>query len=162
MNENKITVGISDARLSKNAGDVLVTYSLGSCIGVTLYDPVARIGGMLHCMQPCSEDCRQSEEYSPFKFADTGLASLYEKVLSTGAVARRLQVKIAGGAKRLSTINETFNIGKRNYVAVRKALWKCALRVTAEEVGGTIPRTMYLNMENGAVMIGSQGTKRLL
>jgi chemotaxis protein CheD len=156
-----VTVDISDAKVSADPVDVLVTYSLGSCIGVSLYDPVAKIGGMLHCLLP-EFTGSANDSGNCFKFADTGVKRLLEKIISMGAVKRRLQVKIAGGAKRLKGVSDRFDIGKRNYLAVRKILWKNAMMIKAEDVGGTIPRTMYLDIADGGVMIRSQGKKNYL
>ena len=156
-----ITVDISDAKASADPADVLVTYSLGSCIGVSFYDPVAQIGGMLHCLLP-EFTGSEADADNPFKFADTGVKILLDKIISMGAVKRRLQVKIAGGAKRLKSISDRFDIGKRNYLAVRKILWKNAIMIKAQDVGGTIPRTMYLNIADGEVMIRSQGKKNYM
>ncbi len=76
-----------------------------------------------------------------------------------GAAKRRIQVKIAGGAKRLLTGTDTFNIGKHNYLAIRKGLWKSGLFIKAEDVGGSCPRTMYMYLADGSVMIRSGGNK---
>ena len=160
MSKTKIIVHVSDAKVSNNPSDILATYSLGSCIGVSLYDPGAKIGGMLHCLLPNSTESGQPD--NPFKFADTGVGILLDKLTAMGAVKRRLKVKIAGGAKRLKGISDRFDIGKRNYLAVRKVLWKHSIMIESEDVGGTIPRTMYLNMDDGKVMIRSQGKKKYM
>ena len=158
-NPMNVKVDISDVKVSKNPSDVLVTYALGSCIGLCLYDPKACIGGMLHCLLPDSQKNPEKAQQNPFTYADTGMNLLLKKLLSMGATKRRLQVKIAGGAKRLLTGADTFNIGKHNYLAIRKGLWKSGLLIKAEDVGGSCPRTMYMHMTDGSVMIRSAGQK---
>ena len=92
MSKNKIKVGISDAKMSGNPADILITYALGSCIGVCLYDPVSKIGGMLHYLMPDSAECPKKVEENPFKYADTGMKKLLEKLISFGTYKRRMQV----------------------------------------------------------------------
>ena len=158
----KVKVNISDAKASKNPAEVLVTYALGSCIGLCLYDPQACIGGMLHCLLPNAKENPEKARQNPFTYADSGMNLLLEKLLSIGATKRRIQVSIAGGAKRLLTETDAFDIGKRNYLAIRKGLWKSGLFVRAEDVGGSTPRTMYMHMADGSVIIRSGGHKMRL
>jgi chemotaxis protein CheD len=154
-----LKVDISDARVSNDPQECLVTYALGSCMGVCLYDPAAPIGGMLHCLLPDSTRNPTKAEENPFVFADTGLTLLLEHLLSLGASKRRLQVKLAGGAARVETTASEPAIGKQNYLAVRKALWKSGLFIHAEDVGGTTPRTMTLYVADGSVVIQARGNK---
>ena len=156
------TVNISDAKVSKNPADVLVTYALGSCIGLCLYDPQACIGGLLHCLLPDSKENPEKAHQNPFTYADCGMNLLLNKLLSIGATKRRIQAKVAGGAKRLLTEDSTFEIGKRNYLAIRKGLWKSGLFMRAQDVGGSSARTMYMYMADGSVMIRSGGHKKRL
>ncbi len=157
-----VKVNISDAKVSKNPTEVLITYALGSCIGLCLYDSKACIGGMFHCLLPDSRQNPEKAQQNPFTYADSGLSLLLEKLLSIGAVRRRMQVTIAGGAKRLLTETDAFNIGDRNYMAIRKGLWKNGLLIKAEDVGGSSPRTMSMRMADGSVMIRSAGQKTVL
>jgi chemotaxis protein CheD len=154
-----LKVDISDAKVCCDPEEVLVTYALGSCMGVCLYDPAARIGGMLHCLLPDSTRNPTKAMENPFVYADTGLRLLLDTYLSMGGVKRRTRVTLAGGANRVETAAETLAIGKHNYLAVRKALWKAGLFIQAEDVGGTTPRTMYLRIVDGSVMLRSHGRK---
>jgi chemotaxis protein CheD len=158
----KVKVNISDVKVSKNPTDVLVTYALGSCIGLCLYDPKACIGGMLHCLLPDSKKNPEKARQNPFTYANSGMNLLLDKLLSIGATKRRIQVKIVGGAKRFLTETDAFDIGKHNYLATRKALWKSGLFIRAEDVGGSSPRTMYMYMADGSVMIRSGDHKKRL
>jgi len=154
-------VHVSDAKVSNDPADVLTTYSLGSCIGVCLYDPATHIGGMLHYQLPDSKVDLVRAKQKPFMFADTGMKILVEKVMSMGANKKRMQIKIAGGAA-MDTGPKGFDIGKRNHLAIRKILWKNGMFIDAEDIGGTSPRNMYMNMDNGAVTIRSNGLEKTL
>ena len=152
----QITVNISDAKVSKNPGDTIVTYSLGSCIGVTLYDPLLPIAGLLHFQLPTSTMDAERAKRQPMMFADSGLESLINEMVARGANKKRLKVKLAGGAKMFED-SSTFDIGKRNHTAIRKALWQHGLFVDAEDVGGSTPRTVYVNVTDGKVTLKKGG-----
>jgi len=159
--KKKIVVDISDAKVSGNPESVLVTYSLGSCIGVALFDAVAHVGGMLHYQLPDSKMDAAKAERQPFMFADTGMAILIRKLMSMGAGAKRLQVRVAGGAA-MANGPQGFDIGKRNYLAIRKVLWKHGLFIDGEDVGGNAPRNMSLFISDGTVTIRSVGMEKKL
>ncbi len=161
MLKTRITVDISDAKVSANPENVLTTYSLGSCIGVCLYDPKVKIGGMLHFQLPDSKMDAQRAGAKPLMFADTGMKLLIDKLISLGADKKRMQVKIAGGAA-MDIGPKGFDIGKRNYLAIRKVLWKQGMFIDGEDVGGSSPRNMYLNIESGAVTVRSIGLEKQL
>ena len=106
----KIIVNISDARVSKDPGDELVTYSLGSCIGVAVHDPATRIGGMLHYQLPSGRMDSAKADKHPLMFADTGMKYLVHKMTALGVNKKRLKIKIAGGAQVMNDA-KTFQIG---------------------------------------------------
>jgi chemotaxis protein CheD len=116
-------VGISDCKVSWDPSDLLVTYALGSCIAVALYDPIAKVGGLLHYMLPDSALDANKAQQNPYMFADTGIPRLIAAVKSKGAQAPRMVVRLAGGAQVLDS-QGTFQIGKRNYLAAKRILWK--------------------------------------
>jgi chemotaxis protein CheD len=147
-----LVVGISDCKISWDPEDLLITYALGSCIAVALYDPVAKVGGMLHYMLPDSELDRNKAEQNPFMFADTGITRLLETVRARGAQPGRMIVRLAGGAQVLDT-QGTFQIGKRNYLAARKILWKAGILVASEAVGGEVSRTTRLEIATGRMWV---------
>ena len=161
MLKTRTMVQVSDAKVSDDAEDVLTTYSLGSCIGVCLYDTVTHIGGMLHYQLPDSKMDPERAKTKPFMFADTGMKILVDKLVSIGANRKRMQVKIAGGAA-MDSGPKGFDIGKRNHLAIRKILWKNGMFIDAEDVGGTSPRNMYMNIADGAVTIRSNGFEKTL
>ena len=145
-------VNISDARVSRDPREVLATYSLGSCIAVALYDPVAAVGGILHYPLPTSSLDAERAKANPAMFADSGMQLLLREMTALGAVQRRLKVHVAGGAHMLNDAGY-FNIGKRNHTAIRKLLWQAGMFVEHEDVGGTSPRNVYLNITDGTVVI---------
>ncbi len=150
------TIGISEMKVSDRPEDVLVTYSLGSCVGLTLYDPVARIGGMIHCMLPLSKIDPAKAASNPCMFTDTGVPALMTALLQMGAQKQRLVARVAGAARLLDDQN-TFKIGERNYIVLRKILWKNNVLIAAEDTGGNKARTLYLYLDTGRTMVKSQG-----
>ncbi len=147
-----VTVSISDAKVSADPSAVLATYSLGSCIGLTLYDPAVKVGGMLHYQLPTSTLDAQRAAQNPLMFADTGFAHLLGEVARHGGDKRRLKVHIAGAAQMLGDA-KLFDIGRRNHAAIRKLLWQHGLFIEKEHVGGSAPRTMYLAVADGTVTL---------
>lgn len=145
-------------RVSNCPDDVLITYSLGSCVGLTLFDPQACVGGMIHCMLPLSKIDRDKAREKPCMFTDTGVPALLQAVLDLGAHKRNLVAKVAGAARLLDE-KGTFKIGERNYIVLRKVLWKNNMLIAAEDTGGTLARTMTLYMRNGATTIKARGTE---
>jgi len=140
---------------------VLATYSLGSCIGVTLWDFKARVGGMLHFQLPTSTLDAQRAKQNPLMFADTGFAHLLEEMIRNGADKKLLKVRMAGAAQMLND-SKIFDIGRRNHAAMRKILWQHGLFIDAEHIGGSLPRTMYLSIADGSVTLKMNGETILL
>lgn len=161
MSKRRIIINVSDAKVSGDTADVLVTYSLGSCIGVCLYDPSTSVGGMLHYQLPNSKMDPDKARNAPFMFADTGMKILVEKLVSMGAKKKRMRIKIAGGAS-MDTGPKGFDIGKRNHLAFRKIMWKNGMFVDSEDVGGFSPRNVYMDMADGTVTVKSNGVEKEL
>ncbi|HTS77500.1 MAG TPA: chemotaxis protein CheD [Bryobacteraceae bacterium] len=149
---NTRVVGISDCKVSRDPGDVLLTYALGSCIAVAVHDPVARVGGLLHYLLPEASIEPVKGARNPCMFADTGIAHLLKRVGACGARRERLVVRIAGGARMLD-IHESFDIGRRNLHAARRLLAREGLAVAGEATGGGISRTLRLEIATGRVSI---------
>ena len=116
-----IKVGMADLNICK-APDMITTLGLGSCIGIAVYDPVLKIGGLAHIMLPDSTQMRNNSNIA--KFADTGIEELVKRVVMAGANKRRLVAKIAGGAKmfQVSGLSTVGNVGERNAQASRAKL----------------------------------------
>jgi chemotaxis protein CheD len=149
-------VEIADLAVSKDPGATLITYSLGSCIGLSIWDPVARVAGLLHYMLPDSSISPEKAKANPEMFCDTGVPKLFRAAYRLGAVKHRLVVRVAGGSQLLDS-KGTFNIGKRNYLALRKIFWKNGVLIDGEHVGGSISRTMRIEVANGAVVVKTRG-----
>ncbi len=147
-------ISISEIFISKDPTDELVTYSLGSCIGLTVHDPVARVGGMIHYMLPLSKIAPEKARARPGMFADTGVPTLLRKVFAMGASKEHLIVKAAGGSELLDQ-KKFFNIGERNYLVLRKILWKNNILIKAEDIGGSLSRTLKLGIDTGRVTVKS-------
>ncbi len=149
-------VGVAEMKVSRAPGDVIVTYSLGSCIGVTMYDPRVRVGGLIHCMLPFSTIDPAKAKAKPEMFTDTGVAALLSALFEMGAEKKNLIVKVAGASKLLDS-NGVFKIGERNVVVLKKVLEKNAIPIAAEDVGGTVARTMFLYMGTGQTVLKVSG-----
>lgn len=147
-----VVVDIADLAVSADPDVTLITYSLGSCIGLSVYDPVARVGGLLHYMLPESQLSPEKARSNPAMFCDTGVPRLFRAAYELGAVKSRLVVKVAGGSQLLDD-NGTFNIGKRNYLALRKIFWKNGVMIQSEDVGGSSSRTVRLEIATGTVTL---------
>jgi chemotaxis protein CheD len=156
MPRGRITVDIADLAVTKDPAAVVTTHSLGSCIGVTIWDPQVRVGGMIHYMLPDATLSPDKAQAKPAMFATTGVPLLFRSAFALGASKQRLVVKVAGGSSLLDD-KGTFNIGKRNYVMLRKLLWKNGILIQAEDVGGSISRTLVLNLADGRVLIRNRG-----
>lgn len=161
MNKRKVIIDISDAKVSGNTNDILVTYSLGSCIGVCVYDENNRHAGMLHYQLPDSKIDPIKAKKEPFMFADTGLKILVDKLVELGCHKKRMKIKIAGGAE-MKTSPKGFDIGKRNYLTLRKLLWKHGLFINGEDIGGSSPRNLYIDVESGEVTVKKHQEERKL
>lgn len=157
----KQVVGVSDMKVSTDLEDVLVTYSLGSCIGLTLYDQDLRIGGMVHTMLPLSRKNPERARANPAMFTDSGVMALIQELLDLGASKRNLVACAAGGAAVMDE-NGLFKIGERNYTTLKKVLWKNDILLRAEDIGGTQARTLSLYMEDGRTTVYADRTEREL
>jgi chemotaxis protein CheD len=144
---------MGDCKVTGDPEAEIVTYALGSCIAVAIWDPVSRVGGLLHFMLPDSAVDRASGgRDNPFRYADTGTPMLFRTAYQQGAEKRRLVVRLAGGASVVDC-DGFFNIGKRNHAALRKILWQAGVMVHAEDVGGSSSRTVRLEVGTGRLFV---------
>lgn len=157
-----IKVGMADYKVGRYPAS-LISYGLGSCVGIALYDPVTKIGGLAHIMLPDSSQARSTE--NPAKFADTALPKMLDDLQKLGAVKTRLTAKIAGGAQMFSFTNTTdiMRVGERNAEAVRIILKKLDLRLLADDTGGNYGRTVELKLDTGVFRVKTidKGEKEL-
>ena len=155
MMEKELKVGIGDMKFARGEGSI-ITYALGSCIGIAFYDPFIHLGALLHIMLPSQFNYN---DINAFKYADSGIRETIRKLTAFGMVKPRTVVKIAGGAKmfEISGNADFGNIGQRNAAMVKKILADENMRIVAEDTGGTYARTMLLQLESGDVIIRTFG-----
>lgn len=151
-----MVVGVGGMAASNDRSVILSTYSLGSCLGITLYDPVVRAGGLLHAMLPDSSINPQKAREQPAMFVDTGLPAIFRALYQLRADKHRIQICVAGGAKLMDNTG-FFNIGGRNYEAFRSILEQHQLSVKAHQLGGLVSRTIHLHLDTGEVRLKSSG-----
>ena len=159
MAEHKLTVGIADMKLLQGEG-TLITYALGSCIGLCFHDPKLRLGALLHIMLPLNMEAGRTH---PLKYADTGIKETLKQLEAKGASRSRLTVKIAGGAKMFEITGSGLgNIGQRNIDSVHTILKRDNLRLIGEHTGGTVARTLLFDVVTGQACIRSYGQKDII
>lgn len=160
--DNMIKVGMADLNVASYP-DALTTLGLGSCVGLCLYDSIAKIAGMIHVMLPYSAN--GVGESNPAKYADTGIPLLIKKMEEKGASKTRITAKLAGGAQMFGfkPENDIIQIGKKNIAATKDILQNLSIRITAEDTGGSCGRTIEFYSSDGSLLIKTigQGTKTI-
>ncbi|WP_240417565.1 chemotaxis protein CheD [Paenibacillus periandrae] len=161
--DNFIKVGMADLNVTHLTG-VLKTTGLGSCVGITLYDPKTLVAGMAHVMLPTSDIAREGN-LNVAKYADTAIPEMIERMLKLGAVLRRMEAKMAGGAQMFAFAgnSDTMRIGPRNVESCKIMLSKYSIPLKSEDTGSNYGRTVEFNCETGILLIRSvqQGVKEL-
>jgi chemotaxis protein CheD len=148
---DKIIVGIADLAIVRYPV-VLVTIGLGSCVGISFLDPVAKVGALAHIVLPSIEMSRNRNV--PLKFADSGIEIAVQNMLKMGCLKSRIQAKLAGGAHMFS-FNENMNIGEKNVEAVTKKLDEMKIPILAMDTGGNYGRTIEFHVETGVMVVKS-------
>lgn len=148
-----IKVGMADYKVGKGPAGSLISYGLGSCIGIAMYDTVTQVGGLAHIMLPDSTQARSAE--NPAKFADTCLPLMLRDMSALGAAKSRIKAKIAGGSQMFSFANATdvMRVGDRNAEAVRNVLKGMEIPIIADDTGGNYGRTVELKLDGGSYRI---------
>lgn len=155
MNDDLLLkVGIADMKVAKREQGI-VTFALGSCIGVCLYDPVTKVAGMVHIM--LAEPGRTSGVDNVAKYATTGVPELINQMVRAGASKSRLVAKIAGGAKmfNMSANSSIGDIGRKNTDTVKRVLNEQGIRLLASDCGLDYARTLTLYRESGEARVRS-------
>ncbi|MEE8836695.1 MAG: chemotaxis protein CheD [Eubacteriales bacterium] len=149
--KEKVVVRISDMKIAQGRKE-LITFALGSCVGISFYDPVRKMGALLHVLLPERVDERDS---NLMKYADSGVHETVRQLRMQGFARNITVVKIAGGATMFQGTGQgaLSKIGDRNVESVRRALTREGLHITASDTGGTVARTMSLDLESGTVTI---------
>lgn len=155
---NTVAVGLGELVISRSPNDVLVAYGLGSCLGIGMYDPLAKIAGLVHAVLPYHPN--GNSQQSP-RYVDSGLVSLLVEMLRAGAERNRLIVRMVGGANMLVIpgFTQTFNIGSRNVEAAYHTLQMLNLKLTSQEVGGNMGRTLRFYVADGRMTIRTIGNQ---
>ncbi len=160
--DNSITVNIADMKIAKGQ-ETLVTYALGSCIGICLYDPIKKIGALGHIMLPISHT-EEDEKLKRNRFANTCVPDMVESLVKSGCNRRTIIAKIAGGATMFKMVNSRNssptnsglnNIGNQNILAVKDALKKFRINIVSEDIGADYARTVFFDTATGKVTIKS-------
>jgi len=155
-----LAVGVADLGVLTGPVGSISTRALGSCIGLTIYDPELQVGGLLHYMLP-QPRTREEALQSPAMYAISGLPALFRGVLDLGAVRERLIVCVAGASEMLDR-EGGFSIGRRNRLILRKLLWKNGIALQAEDTGGTEVRQLSLELSTGQVLVRTRSEERVL
>ena len=147
-----IKVGMADYKVGR-APDTLISYGLGSCIGISLYDPQTKIGGLLHIMLPDSNQSRANENRA--KFADTGIPDMLNELIRMGAAKSRLVAKVAGGSQMFAFANasDIMRVGLRNASASKEILKKLSIPIVGEDTGGNYGRTVQIDLSTGVYKV---------
>ena len=144
--ESKIAIGIADMKMAQNSG-MLITYALGSCIGICLYDQKIKLGALIHIMLPLNMEPGRK---NTMKYADTGIRETLKMMEAKGASRSRITAKIAGGAKMFEVKGGSLsNIGQRNIKSVHNTLKREGVKLLQEDVGGTVARTLLFDVGTG-------------
>jgi len=149
-------------KVSACGDDIIVTHALGSCLGISVHDPSAGVGGLLHVMMPQSSINPDKARENPCMFMDTGVPAFFQALYAVGAQKPRMVVKVAGGANTQAGREDHFAIGKRNYIMLKKLFWKNGILISAEDVGGNSARTMFLYVGSGKVWLSTAGQDKEL
>lgn len=147
-----IKVGMADYKVGR-APDTLISYGLGSCIGISLYDPQTKIGGLLHIMLPDSNQSRANENRA--KFADKGIPDMLNELIRMGAAKSRLVAKLAGGSQMFAFANasDIMRVGLRNASASKEILKKLSIPIVGEDTGGNYGRTVQIDLSTGVYKV---------
>jgi chemotaxis protein CheD len=148
----RVVVGVGDVSVSNNPSITLSTYALASCVGVVAYDPLAKVGGLLHLMLPDSTISAEKAQKQPAMFADTGLPLLFRSMVGLRADLGRLRLLLAGGASVLGGA-DNFKIGERNIRTTTDWLGKNRFSIRHAILGGTTNRTLHLEIGTGAITV---------
>lgn len=151
-NLNVHVINVAEMKISTDPADVLISYSLGSCLGLAVYDPVARVGGMLHAMLPLSNLYAGRSNPNLAMFVDSGAIELFKKLMELGLTRENAIVRIAGCAQILGNA-EHFRIGERNLAVVRRILWKNSILLKAADVGAALSRSIRLDIATGRFLL---------
>lgn len=158
----RIVIGIGGIAVARGQAGQIITHALGSCLGLTMWDPRLKLGGMLHAQLPQAPVNVPADPERRALYIDVGLNLLLREMERQGADRKHLRLTLAGGASLPGLGGGMFNIGARNLTMMRKLLWQERLLLAGEETGGADPRTMTLHFSDGSVHLSTAGRSRIL
>ena len=156
---NSFVVGLGELKYADQPGEELTCLGLGSCVAISAWDRVKKLGAMAHVVLP---ECSPGREPTP-KFADVAVPEMIENLKKMGAIPSRLEIKLIGGAHMTPASAPSvpaMRIGDRNIEAVKAQLKKLGLQAKAENLGGNSGRTVRLDVESGQVTVVTAGTEK--
>lgn len=161
INMSQIVVGIAEMKMGTKK-DELITYALGSCVGICMYDDKLKIGGLLHAMLP---DAFENEGYADItleRYVNTGIQNLFRMICVHGAGVNNLKVKLIGGANMFGFdfTNKDMDIGTQNVIQSKRILADMGIPVVAQMTGGTVGRTIRLEIESAKVYVSATDGSR--
>jgi chemotaxis protein CheD len=158
MSDPISSVGLGEMRISRDPNDVLIAFGLGSCLGIGMYDPVAKLGGMIHVVLP---EQKSGNDANLAKFVDSGIPLLLANVIAIGGVQSRLIVRMGGGANMLTSpgLSGIFDIGSRNIAKAHQVFKELNIKLLKEEVGGQVGRTVRLYISDGRMTVRMMGSQ---
>ncbi|MBN1824100.1 MAG: chemotaxis protein CheD [Endomicrobiales bacterium] len=150
----RISINIAEFAIAKHS-EIIETQSLGSCVGVALYDRTTKMGGLAHIMLPDSKKVMVGGK--PGKYADVAIKLMVDKLQEAGVNKMNLTAKIAGGACMFSGagISDFMNIGLRNVNAIKQILSEMKIPLVAEDCGANHGRTVEFNLDSGKMTVKS-------
>lgn len=154
--EKKHFINIAQIKIAESPEDVLIASNLGSCLGIGVFDPETKAAGLVHCLLPLSKSDSEKADKNPCMYVDTGFTFLLNQILSKGGNKQKLKIVVAGGAN-INDEENVFEIGKKNYTILKKLLWKNGLLLKAEDVGGSVSRTLTMNAQDGKCFLKING-----
>lgn len=155
---NTVAVGLGEIKISRDPGELLVAYGLGSCLGIGVFDPIARVAGMLHAILPANPN---GSSENAGKYVDTGVALLLEQMIKLGGERRRFILRMAGGANMLIApgMSSVLNVGSRNVESAFAIFTTLNLKLASHEVGGNVGRTVRFYVADGRMTIRTMGNQ---
>lgn len=152
ISSGSLIVGMADMNIAKDKG-VLITLGLGSCVGIALYDPVAKVAGLVHAMLPDSKEIKNNSNVA--KFVDLATIKIAKDMIGYGAQQSRIVAKVAGGAQMFAfgSTQQNMRIGDRNVEATERILRRLGIRIIAKDTGKSFGRTVELHAQDGKFVV---------
>ena len=151
---HKERIGISEYKTATAPG-TMVTYGLGSCLGIVLYDIGMKSGGMAHTLLPQPRPGLDVERKT--KFVTTAIEMMLEELVDLGCLRDNLVAKLFGGATMFSGLQaaDKETIGQRNIRVAKETLVSLEIPLVAEDTGGNFGRTLEFDLVTGQVLVRS-------